>query len=126
MSLSLWVGERAFPVGDISFLKSVFSTILLRVEDGNWGTAFPVIMRDLYAGRVSSAAAGDALKEVEDLRERLAEHSSSEVVWDFEKLESKPPWGENVSPHISSLANYFVTSDGKDFFEVLSALYQNL
>lgn len=121
MSVSFWVGEQGYVVGDVAFLKSVFSTIYVRVEDRTWGKLFPVVMRDLYAGRVASGAAVPALKEVAELRNRLAEHSPGEVVWDFEEPESKPPWGENISSHISSLADYFVTSDGKNFFDVLSS-----
>ncbi len=121
MSLSFWVGNKSFPVGDASFLKSLFSTIFVRIENRNWGLAYPIIMRHLYGGRVPSGAAGAALKEVADLRIRLAEHPPGEVVWDFEQPESKPPWGEDVSSHVSSLANYFATSDGKNLLDVLSA-----
>lgn len=120
MSVSFWVGHEAFAVGDASFLKALFSTIFIRAENRDWGSAYPVLMRDLYSGRVSSSTAREAAKELEALRTRLAEHAPSEVVWDFERPESKPPWGDNLSPHISSLANYFVTSDGKDLLNVLS------
>ena len=41
-------------------------------------------------------------------------------MWDFENRKARPPWGDGISPHIVSLGNYFVTSDGKDLFEVLA------
>lgn len=121
MSVSLWVGDKGFAVGDASFLKSLFSTIFVRVENREWGGRYPVLMRDLYSGRVSHGAAGAALKELEHLRNNLGDHPPSDIVWDFENPASRPPWGEKISPHISSLANYFVTSDGKDLLDVLSA-----
>jgi len=123
MGLSICVGEKRFLLGDATFFKSLFSTIFVRGEDRDWGGTYPVIMRSLYSGRVASSAASDALKELEALRNCLAQHAPSEVVWDFEQPESKPPWGDTVSPHISSLGNYFVTSDGTDLLSVLSAAF---
>ncbi len=43
---------------------------------------------------------------------------------DNEDLQAKPPWGTNISPEITDLSNYFVTSDGRDLFEVLSEALQ--
>jgi hypothetical protein len=34
---------------------------------------------------------------------------------------SAPPWGDDIGEEITSLAHYFVTSDGRDLFEVLFA-----
>ncbi|MEK9199371.1 Imm70 family immunity protein [Ureibacillus sp. FSL E2-3493] len=31
----------------------------------------------------------------------------------------KPPWGDKISSKVTNLANYFVTTDGKTFFEVI-------
>jgi hypothetical protein len=41
------------------------------------------------------------------------------VVWDIENHQSKPPWGDNIASHITSLGNYFVSSTGRDVFHVL-------
>lgn len=121
MNVSFWVGYEAFAVGDASFLKAFFSTIFVRVEERDWGSRYPVLMRDLYSGRVAPGAAGAALGEIERLRKHLADHPPNDIVWDFEDSASKPPWGEKVSSQVSSLANYFVTSDGKDLLDILSA-----
>jgi hypothetical protein len=43
------------------------------------------------------------------------------VVWDIEDRSRRPPWGDDIAPEITSLADYFVTNDGKDLFEVLFA-----
>ncbi|WMT20747.1 Imm70 family immunity protein [Parageobacillus toebii] len=34
-------------------------------------------------------------------------------------LSKVPPWGDKISSKVTNLANYFATSDGKTFFEVL-------
>ncbi|MDR4281828.1 hypothetical protein FO523_22550, partial [Bacillus subtilis KCTC 1028 = ATCC 6051a] len=31
----------------------------------------------------------------------------------------RPPWGDNISDEITDLSNYFVTSDGEDFINLL-------
>lgn len=123
MSLGLWVGKKGFEVGTASFLKSWFSTIFTQLENEDWGSRFPTIMRDLYAGSVPHTKAGSALRELEGIRKALSALPPAQVVWDFENREARPPWGAEISPHITSLANYFVTSDGKDLIEVLAKVF---
>jgi Immunity protein 70 len=121
MALVLRVGDKIFPVGAPSFLKAWFSTIATRVEKGAWGTQFPTIMRSLYAGVIPNAQAANALTELERIRLQLATLPPEQVVWDFEDPSARPPWGTEISSEITSLANYFVTSDGEDLIEVLHA-----
>lgn len=123
MSVSVWVGEQRFEIGDSAFLKAFFSTVFVRLENEDWGRLYPTIMRDLYGGRLSHLQADVAARELDSIRERLAAFSPGQVVWDFEHLEAKPPWGTQISPHISSLSNYFVTSDGKDLLDVLARAF---
>lgn len=42
------------------------------------------------------------------------------MIWDIEDLSKQPPWGDKISDRITSLANYFVTSDGRDFIDVFN------
>jgi len=119
MALSVWVGRERFELGDAAFLKAFFSTVFAKIEAEDWGRSFPVLMRDLYSGRLSPEKVPTAAEELSRLREELKAHRPSDVVWDFEDRTRRPPWGNDISPHITSLANYFVTSDGKDLLEVL-------
>lgn len=48
--------------------------------------------------------------------ERGAVIMVSKVIWDIDDMTKMPPWGKNISKDITDLSNYFVTSDGKDFF----------
>ena len=50
---------------------------------------------------------------------RYGRLSSEQVVWDIEDLSKQPPWGNKISPDITDLSSYFVTSDGEDFIGVL-------
>jgi hypothetical protein len=49
----------------------------------------------------------------------LAAFTPGEVVWDAEDRSRRPPWGEDIAPEITSLADYFVTEDGRDLLAVL-------
>jgi hypothetical protein len=76
-------------------------------------------MTRLYKGQVDAGEAEAALREVDLIQHGLEAFPPSDVVWDFRDRSARPPWGDRISPHITSLANYFVTSDGKDLFDVL-------
>ena len=61
-----------------------------------------------------------------EAREKLKNYSPYEVIWDIENIEEKPPWGNDISPSITNLSNYFITSTGRDLFEVLLECLQAL
>jgi hypothetical protein len=121
MALAAWVGRERFELGEPEFLKALFSTVYVKVEGEDWGGLFPVLMRRLYGGRLSHEEAAAAAAELADLREQLKSFEPGEVVWDYENRDLRPPWGDDISPRITSLGNYFVTSDGKDLLDVLEA-----
>lgn len=120
MSVAVWAGEKAYNIGSASFLKAFFSTVFARLEGENWGSRFPTLMRDLYSGHLPHRAARAAEAELRLVRQGLASLGPDQLVWDFEDRGAKPPWDE-ISPGITSLDNYFVTSDGKDLLDVLAA-----
>ncbi len=119
MSIAFWVGRRRFEVGSSAFLKAFFSTAFLRLEREGWGDQYPVIMKELYAGRLEHHRVEAAQKELELIRVGLEKLRPQQVVWDFEDRAARPPWGDELSADIKSGADYFVTSDGKSFLEVL-------
>jgi len=123
MSIGVRAGSQTREIGTPSFLKAFFSTVYVRIEGRNWGSRFPVLMRDLYAGHVPEDRCAAALLELADLRQALAALAPSEVVWDFERSSALPPWGSNISATVTSLANYFVTSDGRDLLDVLELAF---
>ena len=57
--------------------------------------------------------------ELKEIKQELAKFPPSDVIWDIEDLSVIPPWGNNISPGITNLSNYFVTSDGQDFLLIL-------
>lgn len=108
-----------YQIGAANFLHSFFSTVCFRLEQGEWGSKFPRLMNNLYQGRLKSEYVNDALVELKEIKQELTKFPPSDVIWDIEDLSAIPPWGNNISPDITNLSNYFVTSDGEDFLLIL-------
>jgi len=121
VSIGFWVGERAWLVGTPDFLFALFSTISARLEPAGWGSRFPLLMGPLYEGALPAAQAAGARAELAAVRAELAQLAPSAVVWDVEDRSKTPPWGDDIAPSITTLADYFVTSDGEDLLDVLDA-----
>lgn len=119
MALELRAGSVLWEVGSPDFLHAFFSTIAARLEPGGWGSRFPATMRTLYAGRIAGDEAARAVAELDQVRAELRAFGPAQVVWSYEDRAQRPPWGDDISPEITSLADYFVTSDGRDLFAVL-------
>jgi len=112
-----------FPVGTGSLLHSFFSTITYHLEPKGPRSKYPLIVGDLYQGKLLLKDINAAIHEVEEIRMLLKEIPPEKVIWDLEDLDKAPPWGNDISDEITDLSNYFVTSDGVDLFEkLLSAL----
>lgn len=89
------------------------------LEPEGWGTRFPLVMRTLFDGEVAPGDAPGVRRELAAIREELRTIPPEAVVWDYEDRSARPPWGEDISDESTDLGNYFVTSDGRDLFEVL-------
>ena len=77
-------------------------------------------MNELYQGKIENKNINVALEELDMIKTELKSLSPEDVVWDIEDLSKQPPWGNNISEHITDLSNYFVTSDGNDFLTIFS------
>ena len=116
--VSFRVGCMMYEIGTASFLHSFFSTVAYRLENNRWGSKFPVIMNELYQGKLSFENVPAAKEELTQIKKALTKLSPNKVIWDIEDLSKQPPCGDNISEEISSLGNYFITCDGRDFIEV--------
>jgi len=83
-------------------------------------------MNELYQGSLDASKVEKLLNDLEEIRNMLKNIPPEKVIWDIDHLTKRPPWGENISPNITDLSNYFVTSDGKDLFEVLKNVLEQL
>jgi 2,3-bisphosphoglycerate-dependent phosphoglycerate mutase len=119
VGVGIEVGETAREVGTSSFLHAFFSSVSRNLEPAGWGSRFPVLMNHLYQGRMPPELVESAIAEVSQVRKEFSGLPPRAVVWDIDDLTKQPPWGEEFAAAITSLANYFVTSNGFDLFEVI-------
>ena len=107
-----------YQIGHSDFLHSFFSTVAYNLENGKWGSHFPMIMNKLYQGKLEKEDIDIAVEELNIIKNELQKISPEKIVWDIEDLSKQPPWQNNISKDITDLSNYFVTSDGNDFITV--------
>ena len=107
-----------YQIGNGNFLHAFFSTVAYNLENQNWGSRFPVIMNELYQGRLNNENTDKAIDELNVIKTELQKFAPNKVIWDIEDLSKRPPWGDSISEDITDLSNYFVTSDGYDFLTI--------
>ncbi len=107
-----------YQIGLDDFLHSFFSTVAYNLENKNWGSRFPVIMNELYQGKIEYKNINRALVELDIIKKELQLFSPEQIVWDIEDISKQPPWRNDISKDITDLSNYFVTSDGHDFLTI--------
>jgi len=126
MAIGIKAGNIIDEIGEQDFFHAFFSTVSYHLEQNGWGSRFPILLNKLYQGQLSSEVAGQAIKELDIIRSELKKYSPDMVVWDIENLETKPPWGSNISNDITNLSNYFVTSTGRDLIDTLKECLEEL
>lgn len=122
MSVGLKTGYSWYQIGRGDYLESFFSTIAYYLENRKWGSKYPVIMKQLYNGKLSYKDAETASNELKSIRTSLKELSKENnvIIWNARELSIKvPEWAINPNKEVVSLANYFVTVDGRDLIDVM-------
>ncbi|MGO5094824.1 immunity 70 family protein [Agathobaculum sp. LCP25S3_E8] len=117
MAVGFTVKRYLYTIGG-DFLHAFFSTVCRRLENEQWGSKYPHIMRELYQGELPVEHLQQAEKELAQIKRGLAQLAPDQVIWDIEDRSLTPPWGDRISNSITDLGNYFVTSSGEDFLEV--------
>ncbi len=112
-----------YKVGMGDFLYSFFSTICYNLENGQWGSIYPYVMKELYSEKLKWQNIKFARDELKEIQGRLKEILPDKVVWNFEDLSACPPWGDNISNEITDLSNYFITSDGRNLISLLFEVF---
>lgn len=75
-----------YQIGQGDFLHSFFSTVAYNLENKIWGSRFPIIMNELYQGKIEYKNINVALEEVDMIKTELKSLSPQDVVWDIEDL----------------------------------------
>jgi len=126
MTVGLKVDFLWHPIGNGTFVHAFFSTICYNLENKEWGSRFPLLMNALYQGELLCEDIDEAIKELLVVQTEFESYAPDRIIWDIDDLSKQPPWGKKISHEITSLANYFVTCDGSDLFEViLKSFYES-
>ena len=120
MSIGIKLGSIIDELGSPDFFNSFFSTIVGLLENNVRGSRYPVISLELYKGHIPIEKLEQAVVELKSIQHELSQHPPNAVIWDIEDLSLNPPWGDNISQEITSLSNYFVSSNGRDLFALIS------
>lgn len=118
MAIGFQVKNDWYEIGTGDFFHCFFSNIAYHLESKNWGNKYPILMNELYQGELKHKNIDKAIIELRQIKTDFKKIPPSKVIWDIENLSLTPPWGTNISPEITDLSNYFVTSDGEDLFEI--------
>jgi 2,3-bisphosphoglycerate-dependent phosphoglycerate mutase len=119
--VGLQIENDFYSIGAGDFFVSFFDNIHFHLEkDKEWGSEYPILLNEFYKnGKVQFADLDKISDELKQVKYEFAQILPDKVIWDINDLNKRPPWGDNISDDITDLSNYFVTSDGKDLFEVL-------
>ncbi len=64
MAVGFKVKYYWYQIGRGDFLHSFFSTVAYNLENENWGSRFPIIMNELYQGKMSWMNVDKAIAEL--------------------------------------------------------------
>ena len=109
-------------VGTPSFLYCFYSTVLCNVKKKE---NYACLISFLESGKLEPNKCRNCSQELKTLRTEFEKYPVSLVVWDMTDRSVLPPWKDNISSHITSLANYFVTADGQDFFDLMIDIFND-
>lgn len=108
-----------YVIGSGYLLDAFFSTVAVNLENGKWGSRFPVIMNELNKGELNYRHAKDALDELSIIKNELMTISVGKVIWDIEDETIKGPVKYSVNHYTDNLSDYFQTSEQSDFLSLL-------
>ena len=98
-------------IGSPNILHSFFSNIAYHLEDKAWGSRFPKIMGELYNGKLEVDSLDEALQEVKQIEQELAQIPADKVIWDFDDLRKPFPKDKKFNPEADNLADFLLRED---------------
>lgn len=113
MTIALEYWYNHVVLGTEGLLNSFFATVCMLLEDGVWGSRFPVVMRQLYWGHVEVASLQEGIAELEVIKREFLERSVSDALWvtGDENTHVEPSYLVTRGEHAHNLFEYFTTID---------------
>lgn len=104
--------QYSIPLGGSATWKVLCSTIQYHLLSK--AERIPHVIKFLKSNHISSDECLETAKEFNLVRDYLSQISPDRIVYDDSDPSLLPPWGKNISPVITSCANYLTTGDGDD------------
>ena len=123
MSLSIITSdeERFVTVGGGDYWNALMSTVDIRLKKCKKDISYAVNF--LHSGECSAEDALETAKQFNIIRDELSKFGPDKIIYDSEDLKKEAPWKDNISPTVTSCANFFTTADGNDLlFEIVNIL----
>lgn len=114
-------GNRNVNIGSYEIWHCLYSTVAVKLKD--YMNTAPKAFLFLKSGECRSDQAMETAREINLVRDGLAEVSPDDAVYDIDNMDKVAPWKGKLSPVITSCNTMFTTSDGKDLlYEIVSIL----
>ncbi len=104
--------KQSVSLGGIDNWQTLQSTIRYHLSSSR--SQLSHVFSFLDSGRIASSDCLAAAREFNLVRDALSQIPPSEVIYDEKDPNMQPPWGDQISPVITSCANYFTSGDGDD------------
>ena len=112
--------ELFVDVGSGDIWISLMSTVDIRLKNKK---NISYAVNFLHSGECSAEDALETAKQFNIICDELSKFGPDKIIYDSEDLKKEAPWKNNISPTVTSCANFFTTADGKDLFsEIVNIL----
>ena len=113
--------KRSISLGGSDTWQTLCSTIRYHLALSE--KQLPHVFDFINGGHSNSQDCLSTAREFNLVRDRLSQIEPSQIIYDYKNPEKQPPWGDKISPVITSCANYLTTGDGDDLLaEVVKIL----
>ena len=114
-------GAKTVDIGNSDIWISIYSTALEAF--GTERNKIEKALEFMKTGRAEGTDGYEVARQVNLIRDKFAGISPDDAVYDFQDRTRLAPWKGKISPVITSCANLYTTSDGKDLlYEVVGIL----
>ncbi|MGO5168771.1 Imm70 family immunity protein [Bacillota bacterium LCP21S3_D9] len=114
-------GKRIVDIGESDIWTCIYSTA---VDSFGFGKRkISKALAFMECGECSHIDGYETARQFNLIRDEFAKISPEKAVYNLKDRKKKAPWEGKISPVVTSCANLFTTSDGKDLlYEVVSIL----
>lgn len=114
-------GNAFVDMGGVDTWRALTSTIC-----GNFSNAnefIPLVLSFVETGKCDCSDCLMTARQFNMAHDELAKLPPERMIYDIAHPERTAPWGTNISPVITSCANYFTSGDGQDLFSEIVRVF---